>query len=157
MGKSLLFRSLNVASVEDTETQRGIGTWQPANRKQGDRDPGFLAPPQSPPSRPGGPSTWRHHSVGYTEHEGHQPGSKEPLKRLSLGCTETSDLKKRVAALEGELKQHQESMQAMGEEPRHTAPNHESCAQWSHRMSTLYPVPWASGAKIKATTKGGWA
>lgn len=35
MGKSLLFLSFAVTYVEDMEAQRGLETWQSANRKQG--------------------------------------------------------------------------------------------------------------------------
>ncbi|XP_039717921.1 coiled-coil domain-containing protein 157 isoform X5 [Pteropus medius] len=60
---------------------------------------------------------WEHDKqqllTGYTGHEGHWPGPRELLKGLFLGCIETSDLKMKVATLEGELKQQQESTQAM--------------------------------------------
>lgn len=55
---------------------------------------------------------------------------------LSLAI-ETSDLKMKVATLEGELEQQQESMQAMGEEPHHVALCHMPCAQWCSWISTL--------------------
>lgn len=45
------------------------------------------------------------------------PATSQHLRGLSLGCTETTELKRKVAALEGELKQQQESTKAVGEEP----------------------------------------
>lgn len=45
------------------------------------------------------------------------PATSQHLRGLSLGCTETTELKRKVAALEEELKQQQESTKAVGEEP----------------------------------------
>lgn len=82
-----------------------------------------------------------HHSVGYTRHEGYQPGLREPLKGLSFGCIETSDLKRKVATLERELKQQQESTQAVGEEPCPIAPDHVPCALVQHDKHSLSLSP----------------
>lgn len=72
-----------------------------------------------------------------------------------MAAIETSDLKMKVATLEGELKQQQESLQAVGEEPRHTALHHMPCAGWCGCMSPSISVPWGSRVKIKGTTKEG--
>lgn len=72
-----------------------------------------------------------------TGQEGHWPGPGKLLKGLSLGCTETSDLKMKVATLERELKQQLETTQDVGKEPCHIAPYHMPCIWWYHRMSTI--------------------
>lgn len=89
-----------------------------------------------------------------TGQEGHWPGLRKLLKGLSLGCTETSDLKMKVATLEKELKQQLETTQAVGEEPCPIAPYHVPCIRWYRRTSTLYLCTLGFGAKIK-NHKGG--
>jgi len=75
------------------------------------------------------------------------PSPGEPLKGLSLAAaTETSDLKTKVATLEGELKQQRESTQAVGEESRHGAWHHEPCPRWPDHQPPI-SVSRASGAK----------
>lgn len=90
-----------------------------------------------------------------TGQEGHRPGPRKPLKGLSLGCTETSDLKMKVATLERELKQQQETMQAVGEEPCHIAPYHVPCIRWYGRTSTLYLCALGFRDKDKGNHKRG--
>lgn len=90
-----------------------------------------------------------------TGQESHRPGPRKPLKGLSLGCTETSDLKMKVATLERELKQQQETTQAVGEEPCHIAPYHVPCIRWYGQTSTLYLCALGFGGKDKGNHKGG--
>lgn len=73
---------------------------------------------------------------------------------LSLAI-ETSDLKMKVATLEGELEQQQESMQAMGEEPHHVALCHMPCVQWCSWISTLCLCPLGFWGREKGTTRMG--
>lgn len=83
------------------------------------------------------------------------PATSQPLKGtlrgLSLGCTETSEFKRKVAALERELKQQQESTQAVGEEPSHV-PRAPWCS-----TSALHLCPLGSWGKGEGNSRGRWA
>lgn len=83
------------------------------------------------------------------------PGPGETLKGLSLAAaTETSDLKTKVATLEGELKQQRESTQAVGEESRRGA-RHLSPALGGQTTSPQSLSPGLRG-QSQGNHRGGW-
>lgn len=60
----------------------------------------------------------------------------------------------KVATLEGELKQQQESTQAVGKEPYHLAPYHAPCTRYGRTSTCLCSSGfWDKG---KGNHKGGW-
>ena len=93
-----------------------------------------------------------YHGAGRTGYEAPaRPG--EPLKGLSLAAaTETSDLRTKVASLEGELKQRRESTQAVGEESRCGAWRRGPCARRPDHQPPVSCLP-GFGGKAKGTTE----
>lgn len=61
-----------------------------------------------------------------------------------------------MATLERELKQQQESMQAVGEESHRVALNPVPCARWCSRMSTLHLCPLGFWGREREP-QGEWA
>lgn len=101
--------------------------------------------PRAPPKCP----TMVRAALGMKRPPGPGEPLKEPLKGLSrVAATETSDLKMKVASLEGELKQQRESTQAMGEESRRGAWRREPCARRPDHQPPV-SVSRASGAKLR--------